>query len=142
MYLNTFNDINKVYVTMKIVYTIAMNQDIYNLAYELKDLLSNDERICLLNSLEEKMNNDHEVISLAYQKDMACLKYSDALNHYSEDSKEVKDAQRELYEKKLSLDNNEIVRNYLKAFSDVRDLYREINDILFGGLNIKMKEHK
>ena len=86
--------------------------------------------------------NSKVLINLAYQKDMACLKYSDALNHYSEDSKEVKDAQRELYERKLSLDNNPIVRNYLKAYSDVRDLYREINDILFGGLNIKMKEHK
>ena len=119
-----------------------MNQDIYNLAYELKDLLANDERITLLNALEEKMNNDREVISLAYQKDMACLNYSDALNHYAEDAKEVKDAQRELYEKKLALDNNQIVRDYLKAYSSVRDLYSEINAILFSGLNLKLKEHK
>ena len=119
-----------------------MNQDIYNLAYELKELMSNDERITKLNSLEEKMNNDNEVISLAYQKDMACLKYSDALNHYSEESKEVKEAQRELYEKKLALDNNQIVRDYLKAYIDVRDLCSEINAILFNGLNLKLKEHK
>ena len=80
-----------------------MSKDIYNLAYELKELLSNDERIVLLNSLDEKMNNNNEVIALAYQKDMACLKYSDALNHYAEQSKEVKAAQKELYEKKLAL---------------------------------------
>lgn len=127
---------------MKIVYTNAMSKDIYNLAYELKELLVNDERIKTLNSLEEKMNNDNQVMSLAYQKDMACLKYSDALNHYTRESKEVKEAQKELHEKKLALDTNETVRDYLKAYSAVRDLYAEINDILFSGLNAKLKEHK
>ena len=127
---------------MKIVYTIAMSKDIYNLAYELKELLASDERIILLNSLEEKMNNSDEVIALAYQKDMACLKYSDALNHFSKDSDEIKAIQKELHEKKLALDTNEVVRNYLKAYSAVRDLYIEMNDILFSGLNTKLKEHK
>ena len=127
---------------MKIVYTNAMSKDIYNLAHELKELLANDERIKTLNSLEEKMNNDNQVMSLAYQKDMACLKYSDALNHYTRESKEVKEAQKELHEKKLALDTNETVRDYLKAYSAVRDLYAEINDILFSGLNAKLKEHK
>ena len=127
---------------MKIVYTNPMSKDIYNLAYELKELLDNDERIKKLNSLEEKMNNDDAVIALAYQKDMACLCYSDALNHYSDNSEEVKKARKELYEKKLALDTNEIVRDYLKAYSSVRDLYNEINAILFSGLNPKLKEHK
>ena len=127
---------------MKIVYTNAMSKDIYNLAYELKELLANDERIKKLNSLEEKMNNDNEVISLAYQKDMACLKYSDALNHYAKDSEEVKAFQKELHEKKLALDTNKTVSEYLKAYSAVRDLYFEMNDILFSGLDTKLKEHK
>ena len=127
---------------MKNVYTNAMSKDIYNLAYELKELLANDERIKTLNSLEEKMNNDNQVIALAYQKDMACLNYSDALNHYAKESKEVKDAQKELHQKKLALDTNETVKVYLKAYSAVRDLYAEINEILFSGLNAKLKEHK
>ena len=127
---------------MKNVYTNAMSKDIYNLAYELKELLANDERIKKLNSLEEKINNDNEVISLAYQKDMACLKYSDALNHYAKDSEEVKVLQKELHEKKLALDTNETVSEYLKAYSAVRDLYFEMNDILFSGLDTRLKEHK
>ena len=127
---------------MKIVYTNAMSKDIYNLAYELKDLLSNDQRVKTLNELENKMNNDHEVISLAYQKDLACSNYSDILNHYARDSKEAKDAQKELHQKKLALDNNQIVRSYLKSYTEVRDLYNEINAILFKGLYTKLKEHK
>ena len=119
-----------------------MSKDIYNLAYELKELLSNDERIKKLDSLEEKMNNDDNVISLAYQKDMACLNYSDTLNHFSDSSTEANNARRELYEQKLALDTNEVVRDYLKAYSEVRDLYNEINAILFNGLSLKLKEHK
>ena len=127
---------------MKIVYTKAMAKDIYNLTYELRDLLADDERLKRLNTLEEKMNNDQEVIALAYQKDVAASNYSDALNHFAEDSNEVKKAQKELYEKKLALDTHPLVREYLNAYKEVRDLYIEINALLFDGLNIKMKEHK
>ena len=127
---------------MKTVYTRGMANDIYETAYELKDLLSQDERIKRLNELEQKMNNDNEVIALAYQKDLAVSHYSDTLNHFSEDSEEVKIAQKELYEKKLALDTHPLVREYLDAYKEVRDLYIQMNALLFEGLNLKMKEHK
>ena len=127
---------------MKIVYTNGMAKDIYETAYELRDLLSQDERIKCLNNLEEKMNNDNEVIALAYQKDLAVSNYSDTLNHFSEESEEAKKAQRELYEKKLALDTHPLVRQYLDAYKEVRDLYIKMNALLFDGLNLKMKEHK
>ena len=127
---------------MKIVYTRGMAKDIYEIAYELKDLLAQDERVKRLNALEEKMNNDNEVIALAYQKDVAVSKYSDTLNHFSEDSKEVKAAQKELHEKKLALDTHPLVREYLDAYKEVRDLYIQMNGLLFDGLSLKLKEHK
>ena len=127
---------------MKIVYTILMSKDIYTIAYELKELLANDERIIHLNQAEEKMNNNDKVISLAYQKDMACVSYSDALNHFSENDQASKDAQKELHQKKLNLDNHPVVREYLDAYKEVRDLYFALNDILFSGLNLKLKEHR
>ncbi|MBQ6730353.1 MAG: YlbF family regulator [Bacilli bacterium] len=127
---------------MKIVYTNGMMKDIYETAYELKDLLSQDERIKRLNELEQKMNSDNEVIALAYQKDIAVSNYSDILNHFSEDSEEVKKAQRELYERKLALDTHPLVRQYLNAYKEVRDLSIQMNALLFDGLNLKLKEHK
>ena len=127
---------------MKIVYTRGMAKDIYETAYELKDLLSQDERIKRLNELEQKMNNDNEVIALVYQKDLAVSHYSDTLNHFPEDSEEVKKAQKELYEKKLALDTHPLVREYLDAYKEVRDLYIQMNALLFEGLNLKMREHK
>lgn len=116
-----------------------MNQEIYSLTFELKELLSNDERVLLLNSLERKLNENEEVMALAYQKDVAASKYSDALSHFSEDSEEVKAAQRELFDKKTALDNHPLVREYLSAYSKVRDLYLMINDILFSRLSLNMK---
>ena len=113
--------------------------DIYSLSYELKDLLANDPRIIRLNELEKKMNESEEVMALAYQKDVAVSEYSDALNHFARDSKEVKNAQHNLHIKKEALDNHPLVREYLKAYSEVRDLYYQLNDILFSNLNLKMK---
>ena len=127
---------------MKNVYNLDMAKDIYQIAYELKDSLSQDERVKRLNVLEEKMNNNDEVIALAYQKDLAASAYSDALNHFSDDAKEVIKARKELHEKKLALDTHPLVREYLDAYKEVRDLYIQINGLLFDGLNVKLKEHK
>ena len=113
--------------------------DIYSLSYELKDLLTNDPRIIRLNELEKKMNENEEVMALAYQKDVAATEYSDVLNHFAKDSEEVKKAQHNLHIKKEALDNHPLVRDYLKAYSEVRDLYFELNDILFSHLNLNMK---
>jgi len=118
-----------------------MVKDIYNAAYSLKELLDNDERVILLDDLEKKMNENEEVMALAYQKDLAVNDYSDALNHFSSDSEEVKKAQRNLFIKKEALDNHPLVRDYLKAYSEVRDLYYQINEILFNNLSLHMKEH-
>ena len=119
-----------------------MVSNIYLLAGELKDLLDNDERIIRLNKLENELNNNEEVMALSYQKDLAVSNYSDTLNHFSESSEEVKMAQRNLHEKKLALDTHPLVREYLDAYKEVRDLYIQMNALLFDGLNLKMKEHK
>ena len=113
--------------------------DIYSLSYELKDLLSDDPRIIRLNELEKKMNENEEVMALSYQKDVAVSEYSDALNHFAKDSEEVKNAQHNLHIKKEALDNHPLVKEYLKAYSEVRDLYYQLNDILFSNLNLNMK---
>ena len=116
--------------------------DIYSLSYELKDILSQDERVILLNELEEEMNTNEEVMKLAYQKDLAVSNYSDTLNHFDENSKEAKEAHHQMFLAKEALDNHPLVRKYLKAYQEVRDLYFEINDILFSNLSLKLREHK
>ena len=119
-----------------------MVSNIYLLAGELKDLLDNDERIIRLNKLENELNNNEEVMALSYQKDLAASSYSDALNHFANDSEEIKKYQHELFLKKEALDNHPLVKSYLKAYSEVRDLYFQINEILFNDLSLHLKEKR
>ena len=119
-----------------------MVSNIYLLAGELKDLLDNDERIIRLNKLENELNNNEEVMALSYQKDLAVSAYSDALNHFANDSEEIKKYQHELFLKKEALDNHPLVKSYLKAYSEVRDLYFQINEILFNDLSLHQKEKR
>ena len=74
-----------------------MVSNIYLLAGGLKDLLDNDERIIRLNKLEKQMNENEEVMALSYQKDLAVSAYSDALNHYANNSPEIKKYQEPLF---------------------------------------------
>lgn len=119
-----------------------MVSNIYLLAGELKDLLDNDERIIRLNKLENELNNNEEVMALSYQKDLAVSSYSDALNHFANNSEEMKKYQHELFLKKEALDNHQLVKSYLKAYSEVRDLYFQINEILFNDLSLHQKEKR
>ena len=112
-----------------------MDKDIYLKAESLKELLEKDPRIIKLNELEKKMNEDEEVMSLAYKKDMASVNYSDVLNHFSEDSEAAKKALKELHEAKLKLDNHPLVKEYLSAYVEVRELYEQINEILFANFS-------
>ena len=119
-----------------------MVSNIYLLAGELKDLLDNDERIIRLNKLENELNNNEEVMALSYQKDLAVSSYSDALNHFANNSEEMKKYQHELFLKKEALDNHPLVKSYLKAYSEVRDLYFQINEILFNDVSLHQKEKR
>ena len=119
-----------------------MVSNIYLLAGELKDLLDNDERIIRLNKLENELNNNEEVMALSYQKDIAVSSYSDALNHFANNSEEMKKYQHDLFLKKEALDNHPLVKSYLKAYSEVRDLYFQINEILFNDLSLHQKEKR
>ena len=119
-----------------------MEESIYLLASELHDLLLNDPRLLRLNELEKKMENSEEVMALSYQKDNAIALYSDALNHFGENASETKKCQRELFNKKEALDQHPLVKEYLQAYIKVRDLYFQINDILFSDLSLHLKEKR
>ena len=112
-----------------------MEKDLYLQAEQLKESLQNDPRVILLNDLEKQMDESEQVMALAYKKDMAAVNYSDVLNHFSEDSEEAQKALKELHEVKLNLDNHPLVKEYLKAYKSVRELYEQVNEILFANFN-------
>lgn len=101
----------------------------------LKEAIDNDPRVLKINELDKKLNEDEEVMKLAYQKDMALLAYEDALKHFKDGSKEVSEAQKRLHEAKLSLDSHPLVKQYNEAYKEVRKLYEKINEVLFKRFN-------
>lgn len=112
--------------------------DVYKLSYELKEQLQKDELIIKLNELDKKMSNNEEVMALAYQKDMAVENYSSLLKIYPEDSEEIKKARNQLQEAKIKLNQHPLIKEYLEVYSKVRDLYFEINRIIFGDFDAKL----
>ena len=115
-----------------------MSKDIYQKASDFKESLDNDPRILLLNKLEKEINENEEVMALAYQKDMASVKYSDILSHFSQESKEAKQALKELSLAKEKLNSHPLVKEYLKVYGEVRDLYMEINEVLFSDFSANL----
>ncbi|MCQ2088143.1 MAG: YlbF family regulator [Bacilli bacterium] len=112
-----------------------MTQDLLDLVYQLKESLSKDPRIVELDKLEDEMNNNLEVIRLASKKEAATDDYNFALSHFSEDSKEVKDAQAKLSLAQKELNTHPVVVKYMNQYKVVRDYYNEINSILFSIIN-------
>ena len=108
-----------------------MNDSLMNSLTKLKEAIESDERVLRLSNLDKKLNENEEVMKLAYKKDMALVSYEDALKHFKEDSQEVKEAQKRLHEAKLSLDNHPLVKEYNVAYKEVRLLYNKINEELF-----------
>ena len=119
---------------------ISMNNSLYEEVYKLRDQMKSDPRFLALKEMDEKLNNDEEVMKLAYQKEMAIVEYEDALNHYGKNSAELKKAQQNLAKCKLNLDNHPLVKEYYLALQKVREMDRKVNEKLFDDFNMKEEE--
>ena len=115
-----------------------MNESLEEKVSTLKSLLENDERIISLNQLDKEMSNSEEVMRLSYALDVASSKYSDMLSIYPDDSKEVKEARLDLVNAKERLYSHPLVKDYLNEYKKIRELYAEIDDILFSDFAVKL----
>lgn len=112
-----------------------MNQKLLDSLTALKAEIENSEEVKELNRLNSLLENNEEVMKLCYKKDICITNYEDALKHFGEKSEEAKNAQKALYQAKLDLDNNEVVKAYNKQFAIVREMYDKINEEIFNPFN-------
>ena len=108
-----------------------MDEKIYLLANSLNEELNKDPRVIRLNELEKELNDSYDVYLLSNKKDEALENYERLKEAYSEDHELVKEALLKLKDAKEKLNNFPLVKEYLAQYSLVRDLYLEIDDILF-----------
>lgn len=119
---------------------INMNSTLYEEVCKLRDQMKSDPRFLLLKEMDEKLNNNEEVMKLSYQKEMAIVAYEDALNHYGKNSPELQKAQQNLAKCKLNLDNHALVKEYYLALQKVREMDRKVNQKLFDDFQMKEKD--
>lgn len=109
-----------------------MSNELIELLTSLKSELENDPRVLKLVDLDKKLNENEEVMKLAYKKDMASVTFDDALKHFGENSIEAKEALKKLHEAKYNLDVHPLVKEYQASYKEVRLLYEHISKELFG----------
>lgn len=117
-----------------------MEDIIYQKVLNLKEALSNNKDIQLLEKLEKEMLDNDQFKILAYRLDMSSLKYNDSLKH-----NENKETQKKLYNQMMddyhNLHNLAIVKQYDEQYLKVKKIYQEINKNIFDdfkqGLNFK-----
>lgn len=109
--------------------------------YALKDAINNDPRVLDLLKKEKNMEENEEVMVLSYHYSRAQDEYNNALKHYKEDSDEIKIYQKKLFEAKQKLDSHCLVKDYLKAYKEVRLMYKEIEELIINPF-IRKHDHK
>lgn len=108
-----------------------MNIVLIEKLYTLKDILNNHPKVLFLKASEKLLEESFEVQALSELVKEKEKQYNDLVEIYDKNHNEVKEAQKNLFEAKLKLDQNPLVENYLKAFQAVRSLYELINEVLF-----------
>ena len=112
-----------------------MDQILLDKASKLKEELDSLPEVKELECLNKFLNENEDVMRLAYKKDMAATKYEDAVRYFGQNSDEAIEAQKCLHLAKLELDKNELVILYNKQYKKVREIYDRINKEIFNLFN-------
>ena len=116
-------------------YHIRMNEKLSEKATQLKAEIDSLPEVKELERLNKLLNENEEVMKLAYRKDSCSVKFEDAVRFFGENSDEAKAAQKALYQAKLELDENELVKAYNEQYKKVRKIYDKINEEIFNPFN-------
>ena len=112
-----------------------MDQILLEKASKVKEELDSLPEVKELERLNKLLNEDEEVMRLAYKKDVAATKYEDAVRYFGQNSDQALTLQKALHLAKLELDKNELVIKYNKQYKIVREIYAKINKEIFDPFN-------
>ena len=105
--------------------------EIITLAQNLKDSLESDERVSLLNQLDQALNQNQTLLLLTETYQRAQINYQSMWESFGDDSPQLLRARAELHQVKIQVDSHPLVRDYLKAYGQVRELYSKIQQEVF-----------
>lgn len=108
-----------------------MNEKTFEAIYDLKSVLAKDKRVLELNETEKSLLKDNQVASVRLELDNLINEFEDISDVLGEDSNEAKAILKRIHEKKYELDVLHSSKEYTDKFIKVRDLYLQINQIIF-----------
>ena len=100
-----------------------MDEILLKKTFDLKKEIDSLPEVIELKKISESMKVDKEVQRLVYNKDLCATKFNETVRHFGEDSAETKIAQKALFQAKLDLDNNALVKEYNKQYKIVKKIY-------------------
>lgn len=109
---------------------------------ELKDAIAKDPRVIALSELEKKLYEDASLLELVKKKDDIERQYNLVLSYKDKEDEEAKAIEKALYEVKLEIDTYPLAKEYSDAFVKVRDIYMQIDDIIFGKYRVRTLSSK
>ncbi len=115
-----------------------MNEKTLKSLNEFLIALNNDERIIELKKKEENLSSK-EVEELSKKMNLASSLYEEDLSRYGFSSPLSIENRKKLHEAKLELDSNEKVKEYMRSYLKVKELYSKIDEIIFSSFRNKDK---
>ncbi|MDY4936779.1 MAG: YlbF family regulator [Candidatus Onthovivens sp.] len=100
----------------------------------LKTAIINSKEYQEFIEIEKKLTSNEEVMVLSYKKDMALVEYEDGLKHYSKNSQELININKNLAEATYNLNNHPLVKEYKKKLDALNKLYLEVENIIYKGI--------
>ncbi|MCQ2798342.1 MAG: YlbF family regulator [Bacilli bacterium] len=108
-----------------------MEENLLRSLNELKAAIDGDFRVLAMLEAEKEMYQDETIVPLVQRKNAAEEDYELAIKIHGENSLEAKEKEKALYLAKKELDEHPSVKKYNDAFIVVRDIYMEIDDVIF-----------
>lgn len=105
---------------------------------ELKEAIESDPRSIRLAEIEKKLYEDPTLLELVKKKDDLENEYNQILSYQDKNSETAKKVEKALHEAKLELDLHPLAKEYSDAFIKMRDIYMQIDDIIFGAFRKKI----
>lgn len=105
--------------------------ELITLAHQLKETLEEDHRVVLLNQLDQQLNQNQTLLALSESYQRAQANYQAMWESYGDDSPHLLRARAELHQVKLQVDSHPLVRDYLKTYGQVREIYQTIQHKIF-----------
>lgn len=105
--------------------------ELITLARDLKEALEEDDRVVLLNQLDKQLSQNQTLLALSEHYQRSQTNYQSMWESYGDDSPHLLRARAELHQVKIQVDSHPLVRDYLKVYGQVREIYSWIQLKIF-----------